>query len=557
MGSLFNQIKELQMEQQIELLTRELIRLESYSGTEGEITKATWLLNLIQSFPYFQQFPQYLSSEGIVNDKYNRKNVFAFVKSPVETSRTVIYYAHIDTVGTEDFGALQAIAHNPEALETYFLNYDHDEEVKLDAQSGNWLFGRGSLDMQSGIAVHLANLLYYTENLNELTGNILVMFNPDEESQHTGMRNALEPLMKLKENFNLEFVAAINNDVISPLYREDANKYIYTGTAGKLLPCFAIFGREAHVGESLSGIDPTIIASELNIRIGQNINLIEKIDGELVLPPSCLYLRDDKKQYDVQTALSSRLYFNYFFYEKSPNQIMGELLEITKEACQTFESRQQASYDRFIEINDLPRRELDWKLEVVTLENHIDYLESLGIVVEEEIKRIIEEYKDSTIDDRELAFQIVETLHQLDPEKKPRVILFFAPPFLPSNYLNLSDEKGIRISQKIKKVLNQEAAQTGETFKLRKYFPYLSDGSFLSFDGTDDDMKSLKKNFPAMDELFPIPLERMKELSIPSINVGVYGKGAHKWTERVYKPYSFSYLPKLIRKITNALLSEE
>jgi arginine utilization protein RocB len=553
---LFNQIQGLEIAQQVELLTRELIKMESYSGTEGELHKATWLLNVLQTFPYFQKHPQFLSSEAIIHDKFQRRNVFALLKSPVETKKTVIYYAHIDTVGTEDFGALQSIAHNPDALETYFLNYDHDEEVKLDAQSGEWLFGRGSLDMQSGIAVHLANLLYFSENLKELNGNILVMFNPDEESQHAGMRGALEPLVRYKNKFNLEYVAAINNDLISPMYTEDTNKYIYTGTAGKLLPCFAIFGREAHVGESLSGIDPTIIASELNIRIGQNINLIEKIEGELVLPPSCLYMRDDKKQYDVQTALSSRLYFNYFFYEKSPKQIMEELLQITKEACEVFEKRQQASYEKFVGINELPHRELDWKLEVTTLEEHVNYLDSLGISVEEEIKRVLEEYRDSGVDDRELAFLIVEALHLLDPEKKPRVILFYAPPFLPANYLNLKSEKGVTIARRIREILHQETTLTGETFKLRKYFPYLSDGSFISFEGSDADIKSLKKNFPAMDQLFPIPLERMKELSIPSINVGVYGKSAHKWTERVYKPYSFSYLPALIRKITIALLKD-
>ena len=35
--------------------------------------------------------------------------------------------------------------------------------------------------------------------------------------------------------------------------------------------------------------------------------------------------------------------------------------------------------------------------------------------------------------------------------------------------------------------------------------------------------------------------------------MGVYGNDGHKWTERVYKPYSFSVLPLLIRntKISN------
>jgi len=35
--------------------------------------------------------------------------------------------------------------------------------------------------------------------------------------------------------------------------------------------------------------------------------------------------------------------------------------------------------------------------------------------------------------------------------------------------------------------------------------------------------------------------------------MGVYGKDGHKWTERVYKPYSFGVLPKLIQKATKEI----
>lgn len=552
---MFNKIKGLGMEKQIEYLTKHLISMESFSP-QGEIIKAEWLMDCMKSFPYFQENPQFLSSPIIEKEDLKRKNVFAFVKAPFPTRKTIIYFAHIDTVGTEDFGAIQSIAHHPDKLAEYFSNYHHDQEVMDDARSGDWLFGRGSLDMQSGVAVHLSNLLYFTEHLEELNGNLLVMFNPDEESQHAGSRGALEQLIQFKQEHSLEFVAAINNDVVSPLYYSDSNKYIYTGTAGKLLPSFAIFGREAHVGESLAGIDPTIIASEINVRINQNVDLVEQIDGELVLPPSCLYLRDDKKQYDVQTAISSRLYFNYFFYEKSPKQIMENLIGIAKDACVAFEARQSDNYEKFIKMNQLPKRDLGWSIEVTTLEDYVVYLSNKGILVDSEINRIIEENKTSGVDDIDLAFNIVEALHQLDPEKKPRVIIFYAPPFLPSNYLDLGNENGMKIAGIIKSILEEEELNSGESFKLRKYFPYLSDGSFLSFNGSVEDIQSLKKNFPAMDELFPMPLEKMKELSIPAINLGVYGKGAHKWTERVYMPYSFGFLPKLIRRVTNALLEE-
>ena len=141
-----------------------------------------------------------------------------------------------------------------------------------------------------------------------------------------------------------------------------------------------------------------------------------------------------------------------------------------------------------------------------------------------------------------------------DPEKKPRVILFCGTPFLPSNHLDTNKESGQFLKKCLHETLNEVTKQTGETFKVRKYFPYLADGSFLSFQGTDEDIESLRKNFPALDQLFPLPLKGMRDLNIPSINLGVYGKAGHKWTERVYMPYTFKILPEIIRNLTKRIL---
>lgn len=43
----------------------------------------------------------------IPNDPYNRKNIFAFIKGHGESRNTVIYHAHLDTVGIEDFSTFK------------------------------------------------------------------------------------------------------------------------------------------------------------------------------------------------------------------------------------------------------------------------------------------------------------------------------------------------------------------------------------------------------------------------------------------------------------------
>lgn len=528
--------------EQAEWLTRCLVAAKSYTGTGGESEKAELIYSIIQSFPYFEKNPEAVWMQEIPNDPNNRKNVWAIVSGT--QAKTVLFHSHIDTVGTDDFGALQSIAHDPDALEAYFSTYNGDDLVKEQALTGDWLFGRGSLDMQSGAAIHLTNLLELSEQKAPLEGTMLFLFNPDEESEHAGMLAALLELERLK-NEGLQYVAAINNDFIAPMHDKDETKYIYTGAAGKVLPSFYIYGREAHVGDVLTAIDPTLVGSEINRKINQNLNLTEELEGEYVLPPACLYFKEDKHDYNVQTAVSARLYFNYFVFEQTAKDVMDKLRAITLNTVDELKEQSEHRYDQHRERHGFPPSKWKWDMEVCTFDELKEKLKSIGLPVDQVLDEVVEKWKGK--DRRETSFALVEALQQLDPDKTPRVILFFAPPFLPHNYLNDQYEFGTEIKEKLSERLKIVSDQTNETFLTKRFFPYLADGSYLSLHETQAEVDVLRQNMPKMNDIYPLPLDLIRSLNIPSINIGVYGRDGHKWTERVYKPYTFHVLPGLIR----------
>ncbi|RIW29601.1 M20/M25/M40 family metallo-hydrolase [Bacillus salacetis] len=540
------------MYDQIEWMTKRLMENKSFNNTEGERRKAQQIKDIVNTFPYFEKHPENLWTQEIPDDPHGRFNVFAKVSG--NSKRTLLFHAHIDTVGTDDYGILKEHAHDPDFLEAFFSEFEGDDKVKEDARSGKWLFGRGALDMQSGIAVHLANLLYFSEMEEEPDGDLLFLFNPDEESEHAGMIAAIDELYRLKQE-GTQFLAAINDDFISPVYDGDCKRYIYTGAAGKLLPCFYIVGREAHVGDILTSIDPTRIASDINLRINQNIELLEDIEGEFVLPPSCLYFKDKKTVYNVQTPLETRMYFNYFVYEKTSKEVLEELVSIAKDSVDRLESSSRNKFEKYRTLHGFPEREVSWKVDVVTFEDFLADLRGKGLRPEEVMKGVLENMKGE--DNREIAFSIVEALQQLDPDKTPRVIIFFAPPFLPHNYLNEENEYGKKVNKVLRDCLKKTEEETGEEFEIKRFFPYLADGSFLSLHESDEDIEAFKDNMPMIESLYPVPIDRIRELNIPSINLGVYGRDGHQWTERVYKPYSFSTLPGIIRGVATELLKVE
>ncbi|KNX32879.1 MULTISPECIES: M20 family metallopeptidase [Bacillus amyloliquefaciens group] len=549
---MYQQLSKMLPEEKIEAITKSLVALNSINGTLGEGKKADYIKDMIKSFPYFQENPSHVWEQAIPEDPYGRKNIFAFIEGNGESLNTVIYHAHLDTVGIEDFGPLKDIAFDSDRLAEYFSNYEFDRDVQRDARSGEWMFGRGSVDMQSGIAVHLANLLHFSERRDQLPGHILFMANPDEESQHSGILTSISELKRMKQEKQLRYLAAINNDFITPLYEGDTTRYIYTGAAGKLLPCFAIYGREVHVGDTLSGIDPNLIASEITRRIHNNIHMAENIEGELVLPPTCLYQRDNKEAYNVQTAVSSYVYFNYFIYEKTAKVVMDQLTAVADEACRETEQKLSDYYDEYCERTSLPKKEMSWNVQVYSLEDYLKRLRSRGIDPAQCIEQAFKTYEHLEL--RMRCFKAVEELQKLDPEQGAKVIIFYAPPYLPHNYLKEESTRDRLLQHVIQEAVDKTAASTGETFVFKKFFPYLADGSFLSLHETDEEVSAFTDNFPGWDVIGTIPFKEIRELNIPSVNIGVYGKDGHKWTERVYKPYTFHVLPELIQQTTMHLL---
>lgn len=549
---MYQQLSKMLPEEKIEAITKSLVALNSINGTLGEGKKADYIKDMIKSFPYFQENPSHVWEQAIPEDPYGRKNIFAFIEGNGDSLNTVIYHAHLDTVGIEDFGPLKDIAFDSDRLAEYFSNYEFDRDVQRDARSGEWMFGRGSVDMQSGIAVHLANLLHFSERRDQLPGHILFMANPDEESQHSGILTSISELKRLKQEKQLRYLAAINNDFITPLYEGDTTRYIYTGAAGKLLPCFAIYGREVHVGDTLSGIDPNLIASEITRRVHNNIHMAENIEGELVLPPTCLYQRDNKEAYNVQTAVSSYVYFNYFIYEKTAKEVMDQLTAVADEACKETERKLSDYYDEYCERTSLPKKEMSWNVQVYSLEDYLKRLRSRGIDPAQCIGQAFKTYEHLEL--RMRCFKAVEELQKLDPEQGAKVIIFYAPPYLPHNYLKEESTRDQLLQHVIQEAVDKTAASTGETFVFKKFFPYLADGSFLSLHETDEEVSAFTDNFPGWDVIGTIPFKEIRELNIPSVNIGVYGKDGHKWTERVYKPYTFHVLPELIQQTTMHLL---
>jgi arginine utilization protein RocB len=337
------------------------------------------------------------------------------------------------------------------------------------------------------------------------------------------------------------------------------SRYVYTGTVGKLLPCFYVQGKETHVGEPFAGFDASFLAGELVRRIHLNSGLCDCYeDGgktSCTQPPVALKCRDLKTHYDVQTAGGAFVYFNYLLYTSTVPQVTEKLTAIAREAATaaaTAIDEKRRAYGTL--TGTMPSGIADAP-EVLVYSELVSRADAkLGTAHTEKRRRFAEDLRAAGTDERDAALETVRFICAEAGFKQPLIVLFFAAPYCPHHTLKSAVPEEAALLDSLRALFAEAAGETGEKITMLPFFPCISDASYIKVDDDDESLRYLRANFPEYDTFFPVDFAKIKALNIPGINCGALGKDAHKWTERVYTPYTFGVLPRLLLKLVYAQL---
>jgi arginine utilization protein RocB len=85
-----------------------------------------------------------------------------------------------------------------------------------------------------------------------------------------------------------------------------------------------------------------------------------------------------------------------------------------------------------------------------------------------------------------------------------------------------------------------------EQYVVQNYFWGISDLSYAMNTLNQGNIDYIETNMLMWKDTYYIPLEKIKEISMPVLNIGPWGKDIHKYTERVYKEDLFYRIPELI-----------
>ncbi|NMB02756.1 MAG: M20/M25/M40 family metallo-hydrolase [Firmicutes bacterium] len=548
----------LQCYEDVKALTADLVRIPSIVKTSGEAQCAKKIYDYYRSLPYFQANPELLQLQATENDEIERFNVLAMVKGTKGYSnRTIILMGHLDTVGVDDFGTLKEHAFNPDVLPRVLRELELGDELNRDIDSGEYMFGRGALDMKSGVAGQMWLVRYFSEHREELDGNIIAVAECDEEDNSHGIISALKALKRWKEEYNLDYIAAINADYSTPYYEKDENRYVYFGTIGKLLPTFYVVGKETHVGQAFGGLNPNLLVAELTRLIELNPDLCDEAQGEVTIPPMSLKQADFKDTYTVQTPLAAYVYFNVFTHSMSPKDIMAKMKAKAVEAFENVIKYSNECYRRFCQLGGHTYSQLPWETRVFTWEEFYRRMVELhGENFERHLKQFaLDLNRDSpTLDLREFNVKIVEEAFQWEIDKSPAIIVFNSSTFFARIEMTGKTAKEQVLLECVKASVEEVQKHSDKPIVTKMFYPYISDSSFMALSDEGEDLAALKANTPAWGSKYTHPIDDIAEINVPVVNIGTYGKDGHKFTERVHMKHTFEHVPNITYNTINKLL---
>lgn len=156
------------------------------------------------------------------------------------------------------------------------------------------------------------------------------------------------------------------------------------------------------------------------------------------------------------------------------------------------------------------------------------------------------------VDGRDFALRMTEAVHNMWSHKDPVIVVYFSPPYYPHIYVEGLEEK----ERKLIEAVDTSIENAGDKFSIvrKKFYPYISDLSYAAAPKEEKVIEALKGNMPGFAVSYDLPIEDMQNLNLPVVNIGPFGKDAHKFTERLEKDYSFNVLPGIVYETIMNLL---
>lgn len=537
----------------VENLALRMVSWRSETGTAGEVAFSERLRVLLQEIPYFRSHPDDIRLIDSHGDPVAR-SVVALVRG---TGRQTIALAgHFDTVSTDNYHDLRSLACDCHELKDALIadlsgrkRSNQEDRALADLLSGNFLPGRGMLDMKSGIAAGIACLEDFAARPGR-AGNLMLIVTPDEERESRGMRSLRDALPALEQVLDIKIAAAINMDVTSDQGDGSEGRAIYAGTIGKLLPFALVIGCSSHASYPFEGVSAQAMAAGILARLEGNAALADQDGSDISPPPICLEAKDLRDGYEVTTPERFWLAFNWLYHAMTAEELFGRFSQEVLAGASSAVERFAAQANEFAQLTGksagatpaAPVLLTFQTLRQIAQEHHGAGFELAYAEQEARLSHINNPLV--------LTRQLTEWLVEIARLSGPTMVVGFAGLHYPASRLQSDEVHDHALRAAIDRVRAGIAVNPDRGTTWKPHFQGISDMSFLGQVAIGSNVVS--ENTP-ISRLIDRP--RQDAPRFPVVNIGPWGREFHQRLERVHAPYAFAVLPDFVSMIATTFLT--
>ena len=482
------------------------LTLTSWPSVTGSADEAAFAPRLAEFLEGFDK----VWTEAIPGDAAGRSNVFALKRG--RSRQAIVLTGHFDVVPVDDYGALKPLAFAaetllPEIVARLRLTGENPQAL-ADFESGDFLPGRGLLDMKAGLAAGIA-----VAEAHHGEATLLFVAVSDEEDRSAGARAAAPVIKRLERELDIDIALVINLDAISDQGDGSKGRVVALGSIGKQLLTALVAGKEAHASFPQDGANAGYLAAELVTELELSPELGELTGEEYAAPPTSLALKDLKQGYNVTTPAAVWGYWNTLQHRRSGTEVFEIALKLTRRAMERAAERVKRA------VPVITYAELAARVDPRALQT-----------------KAAEVAKLTSLDLPERAKLLTQFAFANSGLAGPLVVLGFGSIPYPAVALgNPALEERIM------------AAVTPHGLAPVRYFAGISDMSFLG--EASGDLSVVAANTPHWGTSFTMP----EAAGYPCINIGPWGRDYHHWLERLHAPYAFEILPRVLIDVIEAV----
>jgi arginine utilization protein RocB len=532
----------------------ELTSWPSVTGTPGEAAFADKLIDLLKRSAALSAAGLLVEKWPIPGDALGRANVVAHL--PGAGQGAVVLAGHFDVVPVEDYGALSELAWRPTELAPALIeklrSSGANPQALADLESGDYLPGRGLLDMKSGLAAGIAAMERHAAD-RERRGHLVLIATPDEEDRSAGMRAAATALPAWQKARDLDVRLGINLDALCDTGDGAAGRTVAFGCIGKLLLSALVVGQDAHACYPLAGVNGSYLTAELIAELEYAPELGEETGSDLASPPTVLASRDLKSIYNVTTPTRTWTIWNVLTQRRTSTDVLARAAAAAQRAIGRAQHRMR---DRAKALRNTPIESDGWsRIKVMTFAEVYQLAVSgnhaFAAAFTTKAATLAQE---SGLDFPARCQRLTEFAWDAAGIQHPAIVLGFASMPYPSVSWS-TDAASAALAARIKDVAAAIGERHAQPIRSVDYLEVIADMIFL---GAVDsaDLRVTAQETPIWGTSIDWDLSGQVSPGFPMVNIGPWGRDYHHHLERVHADYAFSVLPDLVFSVAQAALEQ-